>query len=148
MSESADALRAAAAILLSKAAELDGGTVPSGFDPANWRTWWPAMLRQYENDGKPRAWVDWGPGVLPDQAGNNEREPPIYEGAKPFWQQMERNVPFVYDDHGQRFNGLACVRRGGWPDFERNVRRLWSGPDGDAWRAAPENADRVARIKV
>lgn len=149
MSESADALRAAAAILLSKASELDGqGPAVPGFDVTNWRTWWPAMLKQYENDGKPRPWVDWGQGVLPDQAGNNEREPPIYEGAKPFWRQMEQQIPYVYDDHGLRFNSLTCARRGGWPDFERNVRRLWAGPDGDAWRAAPENADRVARIKV
>lgn len=146
MSESADALRAAAAILLAKADELDGGVQPSGFDMGNWRSWWPAMLKQFENDGKPHPWRDWGPGVLPDQVGDNERESPLYESAKPFWMQMEREN--VLDSHGYRFNGIACRRRGGWADFDFEVRRLWNGPEGAAYRTAPENDGIWQRIKV
>lgn len=142
----AETLLSAAAILVKQAQAMQGQAP----DPklAEIIATWQKMVEQFENESKPHAWRDWGPGVLPEQAGNNERESPLWESAKPFWAQMERQIPFVYDDHGQRFNAIACVRRGGWADFERNVRRLWSGPEGDAWRDAPENADRVARIKV
>lgn len=152
MSTKAEALRTCIAVLTAQLA-LEEGKPPGTYlgqilprfdtDEAERR-----RLAEIAESEKPHAWRDWGTGVLPDQAGNNEREPPIYEGAKVFWRQMEQQIPFVYDDHGLRFNSLTCARRGGWPDFERNVRRLWAGPEGDAWRAAPENADRVARIKV
>jgi hypothetical protein len=140
--------RAAIAFHQSEIDKLSGVPTASGFDPNDWRTWWPAMLVQFDNEEKPRPWVDWASGVLPDQTGNNIDPPPMYEGAKPFWQQMERQIPQVMDSRGVRFNALTCARRGGWSDFEDEVRRLWNGPEGEAWRAAPENADRVDKIKV
>lgn len=140
--------RAAIAFHQSEIDKLTGVPPASGFDPTNWRTWWPAMLEQFKNDERPHPWVDWAPGVLLDQVGNNVDPPPMYEGAKPFWTQMERQLPPVLDSRGARFNALTCAKRGGWGDFEDEVLRLWNGPEGEAYRADPRNADVWPRIKV
>lgn len=154
MSNAAKPFRDAAAFLLAEADKIDGKTSATGFTTYGGRTVtvqeaYALMIDEWTRGEKPHEWREWGNGnPLPENAGNNEREPAIYEGAKQFWSQMERQTPFVYDDHGQRFHNLTCVRRGGWPDFERNVRRMWAGPEGAAWRAAPENASVAGRIKV
>ncbi len=140
--------RAAIAFHQAEIDKLTGVPAPSGFDPTNWRTWWPAMLEQFKNDERPHPWVDWAPGVLPDQVGNNVDPPPMYEGAKPFWAQMERQLPPVLDSRGVRFNALTCAKRGGWGDFEDEVRRLWNGPMGVAYRADPANAAIWPNIRV
>ena len=128
--------------------KLTGTPASSSFDVNNWRTWWPAMQDQAANNRLPHDWLIWGKDTpLPEQAGNNVPPPPIYETAKPFWHQMERQVPFVYDDHGKRFNALTCLQRGN-DDFERNVRRLWDGQEGEDYRAAPGNAEIWPRIRV
>lgn len=149
MSQKAEALRTAIAVLTAQLAIEEGKPATAylpGFDAAEAER---KRLEEIANSMKPHEWRDWShDNPLPEHVGNNERESPLWERAKPFWAQMERQVPFVYDDHGQRFNGLACVRRGGWPDFDRNVRRLWAGSEGDAYRAAPENAEIWPRIKV
>lgn len=140
--------RAAIAFHQAEIDKLTGVPAPSGFDPNDWKTWWPAMLVQYANEGKPHPWVDWAPGVLPDQVGNNEKESPLWESAKRFWQQMESQIPWVLDSDGERFNGLGSVRKKGWPYFESEVRRLWNGPEGEGYRAAPENDGIWQRIRV
>lgn len=153
----ATALRAAARAINAQADAIDaqGATVTTskpvliqwGADLVTLEEAERRRLAEIADSEKPHDWVDWAPGVLPDQAGNNIDPPPIYEGAKRFWAQMERQVPFVYDDHGERFNALTCLKRGN-DDFERNVRRLWEGPEGVAYRAAPENAEIWPLIRV
>lgn len=140
--------RAAIAFHQAEIDKLTGVPAPSGFDPNDWRTWWPAMLVQYANSEKPHPWVDWASGVLPDQAGDNTDPPALYETAKPFWQQMERQTPPVLDSHGVRFHNLTCLKRGGAADMEFEVRRLWNGPEGEAYRADSRNDGIWQKIRV
>ena len=146
MSESADALRAAAAILLSKANELDGGSVPSGFDVGNWRTWWPAMLRQYENDGRPHVWRDAGPGVPITDVGDGDDSPELDDllrAFRPFCDALTREGQL--DSTGQRFYVPAIKKRGGIGLqsvrlIRDEIRGAWYSAWGEAWRAHPLNA--------
>ena len=155
----ATALRAIARQILAQADAIDGQGVTVTTDKPILIQWGDELVTTDEAEArgraeiaerqKPHSWRDWShDNPLPEDVGNNEKESPLWESAKPFWAQMERQVPFVFDDFGQRFNAVACLRRGGVADFERNVRRLWTGPDGDAYRAATENADIWPRIKV
>lgn len=151
MSTKAEAYRTCIAVLTAQLAIEEGkppttylGQIINGFDADEAER---KRLAEIAGRMKQHEWRDWAAGVLPDEAGNNVPPPPIYETAKPFWAQMERQVPFVYDDHGLRFHNLTCLKRGN-DDFERNVRRLWTGPEGDAYRAAPENDGIWQRIKA
>ena len=115
MSDAANTLRDAAAVLLAKAAELDGGQPPSGFDMNDKSTWWPAMLKQFERDGQPHAYVPWGPGVLPDQAGTGEAPPRGYDTHRMMWEAAQRGDPVTQGGQQIPTNGIP-----GWPD--RNGR--------------------------
>ena len=136
---SAKTLREAAAVLLAEADRLDG--VPPdyyGTNLADPRASWELMLRQFAERKKPHEWRDWKPGMLPTDAGDNVPESPLYESHKTFWSAMEREG--VKDLQGVRFSSISCRKRGGWKDFEDNVRFLWSNADGIKWRADPLNA--------
>jgi len=133
------ALRDTAAFLLAQANLMDGIQPPSGFNMNDKASWWPSMREQFRNDEKPHAWRDWGTDTpLPDQAGDNEPESPLYESHKTFWRAME--MLNVLDLQRERFSMLNCRRRGGWSDFEENVRFLWANADGIKWRADPLNS--------
>lgn len=153
MSESADALRAAAAILLSKASELDGqGPAVPGFDVTNWRTWWPAMLAQYDNDGKPHSWVDWVAGVPPDQVGDNDKpDDDLLRAFGPFCQAATREQQ--KDSTGAVFFIPNIKKRAGigpksWDVVRDEIRELWFSPWGMAWRAHPLNATITPKPEV
>lgn len=110
MNDAANTLRDAAAVLLAKAAELDGGQLPSGFDMNDKSTWWPAMLKQFERDGQPHAYVPWGTGVLSDQAGTGEKPPASWESHKLMWEAAQRGDPVTPGGPNIFTNGLP-----GWP---------------------------------
>lgn len=140
------ALRDAAAFLLAKADEIDGK--PSTFLGVNLfdpKEAWAQILREIAERRNPHEWREWGNGnPLPENVGNNERESPLYESHKTFWSAMDRLG--VKDSKGERFNAINCVRRGGWADFEHEVRFLWANHDGIAWRADPRNKDILPKV--
>ena len=149
MSDAANTLRDAAAVLLAKAMELDGGQLPSGFDMNNKDTWWPAMLKQFENDSKPHAYVPWGTGVLPEQSGTNEPVPASYESHKIMWEAAMRGDPVTPGGPNILTNGIP-----GWPDangrpfrifdhlplgpeaIHAAIAHLYVSPTGQAWLAS------------
>jgi len=112
--------RAAIAFHQSEIDKLTGVPAPSGFDPTNWRTWWPAMIEQFKNDERPHPWVDWAPGVLPDQAGNNAPMPRCFDTHRGLWEAAQRGDP---------------IREGG-PNIKTGNVAGWPGPDGKAFRIA------------
>lgn len=144
MNEAANALRAAASVLLTKAAELDGqGPAVPGFNPDDWRTWWPAMLEQFKNDGLPHAWRDWTAGTPPDQVGDNDKpDDDFLRSFGPFLAACTRNK--WEDSTGGIFFVPNIKKRGGlgkdgWDLVKWETRRLWNDPRGQAWRADPSN---------
>lgn len=149
MSQKAEALRTAIAVLTAQLAIEEGKPATAylpGFDAAEAER---KRLEEIANSMKPHEWRDWShDNPLPEHVGNNERESPLWERAKPFWTQMERQLPPVLDSRGVRFNALTCAKRGGWGDFEDEVRRLWEGPEGVAYRADPANAAIWPNIRV
>lgn len=147
MSEASDALKAAAAQLLAKAVELEGGQLPSGFDPANLRTWWPAMLAQYAAASKPHEWVDWVSGVAPGDSGDNDNSvemDDLIRVFRPFMDAATREG--IEDSAGERFYLPTIKRRAGLGlqavgVIRDEVKRLWLSQWGQDWRADQANID-------
>ena len=118
--------------------QLDGVSPPSDFDVNNKATWWPAMIKQAQDNTLPHPFIAFANGVLPDRAGTNEPISPFYEKFKTFWEAMQRQS--VKDSHGEPFGQLNCIKRGGVADFEAEVKYLVKTPEGRAWFADPLNA--------
>ncbi len=112
--------RAAIAFHQAEIDKLTGVPAPSGFDPNDWKTWWPAMLVQYANEGKPHPWVDWAPGVLPEHAGNKAPMPRCFDTHRIIWEAAQRGDPVAEGRPPVAVEGIN-----GWP-----------GPDGKAFRIA------------
>lgn len=104
---------------------------------------WLKMVDQFEADSKPHPWVDWNTGVLPEQAGTNERESPFYEKFKNFWVAMEREG--VIDQTGKPFVQLHRQKVGGNKLFEESVKFLAKTPEGKAWFNHPLNANYLPK---
>lgn len=160
LNPAAEALETAAALLLARAAELRGQPVPttSGFDPNDWRTWWPAMLAQFASDSRPHAWRDPGFGVPITETGDNDPvDEELLRTFKPFHDAATREG--VEDSKGERFYLPTIKKRAGLGPQASGVirdetRRLWESAWGEDWRAAQANidagfvpsAEKVARI--
>lgn len=132
-----------AAALLVKLAT--GDSAPTDPKLATIIATWEKLLEQFENSNKPHDWVDWGPGVLPDQSGNNEPESPFYEKFKNFWKAMEREG--VRDHTGKPFVQLHRTKDGGNKMFEDAVKYLAKTPEGRAWFNHPLNANYLPKAQ-
>lgn len=111
--------RAAIAFHQAEIDKLSGIPVASGFDPADWRTWWPSMLAQFADESKPHPWRDFGKDTpLPELAGNNAPMPRCYDTHRGLWEAAQRGDP---------------IRDGG-PNIKTAGVAGWPGPDGKAFR--------------
>lgn len=138
-----------AAYLVNQAAILSGTPQLSDFDPNNKATWWPAMVEQARNNRLPHDWVNWGPGVLPDQAGNNLGVPRSYDTHKALWRAAQSGEPLTPGGADVYTLGVK-----GWPDaldrpfrietFQKDgpkavnqaIKDLMASPCGIAWMAS------------
>lgn len=134
--------RAAIAFHQAEIDKLTGTPGASGFDPSDWRTWWPAMLEQFKRDGLPHAWVDPGFGVPITQAGDNDPvDEDLLRAFKPFMDAATRETnPIQLDSRGERFFLPTIKKRAGiGPQasgvIRDEIRRLWESQWGQDWRA-------------
>lgn len=162
MSESADALRAAAALLLTKAAELDGkGPAAAGFNMNDYRTWWPAMQEQFRRDSLPHAWREAGPGVPISMVGDNDDSvemDDLLRAFGPFMTLAENSnfnkpEPVVRDSTGAPFHRITIKRRAGLGrqairTLRDEIRGVWYSPWGQATRTDPLNANLMPKPEV
>lgn len=164
MSESADALRAAATLLLTKAAELDGkGPAAAGFNMNDWRSWWPAMQEQFRRDSLPHAWRDAGPGTPFGFTGDNDDSVEMDDLLRAFgpFMTLAENANFgklpqdavVKDSTGAPFHRITIKRRAGLGrqairTLRDEIRGVWYSPWGQATRTDPLNANLMPKPEV
>lgn len=153
--------RAAIAFHQAEIAKLEGSPTYSGFDQNDWRTWWPAMLRQYENDGKPRAWRDAGPGVPITMVGDNDDSVEMDDLLRAFGPFMtlaenanfNKPEPVVRDSTGAPFHRITIKRRAGLGrqairTLRDEIRGVWYSPWGQDTRAHPLNVNLIPKPEV
>lgn len=131
--------RAAIAFHQAEIDKLTGTPGASGFDPSDWRTWWPAMLEQFKNDSRPHPWRDPGFGVPITETGDNDQvDEALLRAFKPFTDAATREG--VEDSTGARFYLPTIKKRAGIGPHASGVirdeiRRLWESQWGRDWRA-------------
>lgn len=128
--------RAAIAFHQAEIDKLTGTPGASGFDPSDWRTWWPAMLEQFKNDGRPHPWRDPGFGVPITETGDND--PPDEEFLRKFKPFMDAATREKIEDSTGAIFFLPNVKKRtglGWEGVKAEVRRLWFSAWGQEWRA-------------
>lgn len=143
--------RAAIAFHEAEIAKLTAQPVPSNFDVADWRTWWPAMQEQAANRVKAHDYVAPGQGVLREDTGTGEGAPRSFVTHRAIIDAAERGDPAT--EGGAR---VFTDGQGGWPGPDGKVFRmddykprgpramhevtewLWTkSPEGIAWKASP-----------
>lgn len=131
--------RAAIAFHQAEIDKLTGTPGASGFDPSDWRTWWPAMLEQFKRDALPHAWVDPGFGVPITETGDNDPvDEALLRAFRPFTDAATREG--IEDSTGARFYLPTIKKRAGIGPHASGVirdeiRRLWESQWGRDWRA-------------
>lgn len=100
---------------------------------------------------QPGMWVPFGPGVMPDQAGNKAPMPRCFDTHRIIWEAAQRGDPV-----GEGRPPVTVEGINGWPgpdgkafrmgDYQRlgtqavldAINWLWNeSPEGEAWKASP-----------
>lgn len=99
-------------------------------------------LEEIANSMKPHAWVDWVPGVPPDQVGDNDK--PDDDFLRDF-EPMMRHAGMAHnqfrDSKGEIFFYPNIKKRTGpgWMGVKRECLRMVMSEWGQAWMSHPDN---------
>lgn len=142
----AQTLRQAASVLLAEADRQEGKiTNPQQMTTFAGRSVtvqeaWELLLAEMAARAQPHPWVDWVPGVMPSDVGDNDKpDDDFLRLYKPFMDAATREGQ--KDSTGAHFFYPNIKRRTGlgWEGVKSEVRRLWISDWGVAWRANEEN---------